>query len=131
MLTRNELSKISRARLKDSEILFNSRRYDGAVYLCGYAIEIALKARICKTLRWHGYPLSRGEFQNFLSFKTHNLDVLLSLSGIERKIKTEYLTEWSAVTAWDPEARYKTIGSVTNKDAMLMIDSAKILLRIL
>ena len=131
MLTRNDLSKISRARLKDSEILFNSRRYDGAVYLCGYAIEIALKARICKTLRWDGYPSSKGEFQNFLSFKTHNLDVLLSLSGIERKIKTEYLTEWSAVTAWDPEARYKPIGSVTNKDAMLMIDSAKILLRIL
>ncbi len=129
MLTRNDLSKISRARLKDSEILFNSRRYDGAVYLCGYAVEIALKARICKTLRWPGYPLSRGEFQNFQSFKTHSLDVLLSLSGIERKIKTDYLTEWSAVAAWDPEARYKPIGSVTSEEAMLMIDSAKILLR--
>ena len=34
---RSDLSKIARARLRDAEVLYRSRRYDGAIYLCGYA----------------------------------------------------------------------------------------------
>ena len=57
--------------------------------------------------------------------------MLLSLSGVERKIKTNFFAEWSAVATWNPEARYKPIGSVSKQDAELMIESAKILLRAL
>jgi hypothetical protein len=131
MLSRTELRKIARARLHDAEVLLYAKQYDGAVYLCGYAVEMALKARICKTLHWAGYPSTRGEFQDFQSFRTHNFDVLLSLSGVEQHIKTNFLAEWSAVAGWDPEARYKPIGSATLQSAKVMIDSAKILLRVL
>ncbi|MGE3535969.1 MAG: HEPN domain-containing protein [Candidatus Tectimicrobiota bacterium] len=127
MITRADLRKIARARLKDAEVLCHARRYDGAVYLCGYAVEIALKARICRTLSWPGYPSTKGEFQNYQTFRTHNLDVLLRLSGVEEKVKTTLLAEWSAVVSWDPEARYKLIGSATKQDAELMITAAKIL----
>jgi len=131
MITRLDLTKIARARLRDAEVLYRSRRYDGAIYLCGYAVEIALKARICRTLSWPGDPSTGGEFQNYQSFRTHNLDVLLHLSGVEEKVKTTLMTEWSAVTAWDPEARYKPIGSTTRQAAELMIASARVLLRTL
>ena len=131
MITRLDLTKIARARLRDAEVLYRSRRYDGAIYLCGYAVEIALKARICKTLSWPGYPSTGGEFQNYQSFRTHNLDVLLRLSGVEEKVKTTLMTEWSVVAAWDPEARYKPIGSTTRQAAELMIASARVLLRAL
>jgi HEPN domain-containing protein len=131
MLSRQELKKIAGARLKDSEVLLKFGRYDGAIYLCGYAIEISLKQRICRTLGWKGYPSTKGEFQSFQSFKTHSLDVLLSLSGIEEKIKTNYLAEWSILATWDPEARYKPIGSASKQDAELMIDSCKVLLRVI
>ena len=131
MIARSDLTKIARARLRDAEILYRSRRYDGAIYLCGYAVEIALKARICKTLSWPEYPSTRGEFQHYQSFRTHNLHVLLRLSGIEERIKTTLITEWSAVAAWDPEARYKPIGSATRQAAELMIASARVLLRVL
>lgn len=131
MLTRVELRKIARARIKDAETLFQANRYEGAVYLCGYAVEIALKARICGTLRWAGYPSTNAEFKNFQSFKIHSLDVLLSLSGVERKVKTNFLAAWSGVAAWAPEARYKPIGSVTRREANLMIRSAKTLLGVL
>ena len=127
MLTKAELQQIAQARLKDAESLFRAKRYDGAVYLCGYAVEIALKARICKTLRWRGYP-SRGEFGNYQSFRTHSLDILLHLSGSERNIKKKFFAEWSAVATWDPEARYKPIGTATRQDVQLMIDSARTLL---
>ena len=131
MITRSDLTRIARARLRDAEVLYRSRRYDGAIYLCGYAVEIALKARICRTLSWPEYPSTGGEFQNYQSFRTHNLHVLLRLSGIEERIKTTLITEWSAVAAWDPEARYKPIGSATRQAAELMIASAKVLLRVL
>lgn len=131
MITKSELRKLANARLKDSKILFEAKRYDGAVYICGYVIELGLKLRICKTLKWDGFPSSNSEFNDFRSFKTHNLDVLLALSGIEEKVKTKFLPEWSAVTSWDPQARYNPIGTIGKADAELMIESAKKLLRIL
>jgi HEPN domain len=131
MITRSDLTKIARARLRDAEVLYRSRRYDGAIYLCGYAAEIALKARICQALSWPGDPSTGGEFQHYQRFRTHNLDVLLRLSGVEEKVKTTLMTEWSAVAAWDPEARYKPIGSTTRQAAALMIASARVLSRAL
>lgn len=104
MISRNELRKIARERLKDAKALLRAGRYDGAIYLGGYVVEIALKERICKTLRWSGFPQTRGEFQNFSSFRTHDLDVLLSLSGVETLIKTKYLAEWSAVAHLGPRS---------------------------
>jgi HEPN domain-containing protein len=129
MIAISDLRKIAQARLKDSEVLFLSKRYDGAIYLCGYAVEVALKNKICKTLGWKEYPFTKKEFENLSSFKTHKLDVLLKLAGVENKIKTKFLAEWSMVAMWDPEARYKPIGSANKQDAQIMIESAKILMR--
>jgi hypothetical protein len=61
----------------------------------------------------------------------HDLDILLRLTGREAKIKTSYFTEWSVVSQWDPEARYKPIGSADRSAASLMISSAETLLKVL
>lgn len=124
MLTEKTLRTIAKARLGDALVLAQSERYDGAIYLSGYAIEISLKARICKTLNWTEYP-SKGDYQ---SFRTHKFEVLLHLSGIENKIKTKYLADWSEVIQWNPDARYKAIGTASKDDADSMIDSVKSLL---
>lgn len=42
MIDKSELKKLTYARLKDSKILCSEERYDGAVYICGYVIELAL-----------------------------------------------------------------------------------------
>lgn len=97
MINEPELKKIADERLKDAEALLLAGRYDGAIYLGGYVVELALKSRICRTLNWKGFPQTRSEFQKYLSFKTHDLDVLLSLAGAEDSIKTGYFAEWSAV----------------------------------
>jgi HEPN domain-containing protein len=128
MLSRAELLKIKRARLKDAQILYQNRQYDGAVYISGYAVEIALKARICKTLKWiEGYPDTKREFENYTSFKTHDLDTLLRISGIEEKIKRAFYSEWSTMAKWNPEARYKEIEKVTKIEAASIIQAAWIL----
>jgi hypothetical protein len=51
MISVAELRKIVSARLKDAEILYTANRFDGAFYLCGYAVELALKIKVCKTLK--------------------------------------------------------------------------------
>lgn len=127
MLPTKDVKEIAQARLEDANILLASRRYDGAIYLCGYAIELALKAKICQTLNWAGYP-STGEFGKYGTFKTHDLDVLLHLTGREEYVKTNLLTEWSAVVMWDSETRYQAIGTTDPSDAQSMILAAKQLL---
>jgi HEPN domain-containing protein len=128
MVSRTELRTIARARLRDAEVLLAARRYEGSVYLCGYSVEIGLKARICRALKWPGFPSTNKEFEGYRSFKTHNLDVLLRLSGAEVKIRGIYFPEWSVVVTWEPDTRYRPIGTATATDATDMINSAKVIL---
>jgi HEPN domain-containing protein len=125
MLPIRDLRRIARARLRDAEVLLRSRRFDGSVYVCGYAVEIGLKARICRALSWKGFPDSSKDFQGYTSFRTHNLDVLLHLSGREEMIKNRYFTEWSVVAKWEPESRYGPIGKASAADANDMLRSAR------
>jgi hypothetical protein len=131
MISRLALRRVAKGRLKDAEILLGRHRYDGAVYLCGYAVEIALKARICRTLNWADFPFSAGEFKNLTSLKTHNLDILLHLSGREEAIKNTagIFKAWNDIVQWDPEFRYRPMGSAKPADAKVMVASTKVLLR--
>jgi HEPN domain-containing protein len=123
-----ELDRIAKARLEDGRALLSGERYDGAAYVCGYAVELALKARICRTLRWVDFPKTSGEFQAYKSFQTHNLEVLLRLSGEEERIKTQHFRSWNKVLAWSPESRYSVIGTVPKADAESMIQAVEQLL---
>src|SRR5512134_3735066 len=131
MIRRDELRKLAQARLKDAEVLYKSRRYAGAVYLCGYAVELALKARICRTLKWEGFPEARAEMQDYRSFIVHNLDVLLHLSGVEVRVKTRYRASWDIVATWDPQLRYQPIRHTTQQDARNMTEATAILIQVL
>jgi hypothetical protein len=62
VLKRLELKRLAADRLKDAQSLLKAKRYNGAIYLCGYAVELALKARICQTLKWADFPETAGEF---------------------------------------------------------------------
>ena len=67
MPTRSELKKLANIRLAEAKSLLENGYYDGASYLAGYALEMALKARICKILEIDKFPDS-GNYSN--SFKT-------------------------------------------------------------
>jgi HEPN domain-containing protein len=128
VLSRKQLREIARARLKDAETLLTAGRLDGAVYLCGYAVELALKASICRQLRWPGYPELSREFDRLQSFRTHDLDILLRLSGRERKVKDSCIDQWSVVLDWGPGLRYMPIGTATRSAARDLVDASRILL---
>jgi HEPN domain-containing protein len=97
MISTRDLRAIARARLRDAQVLLKARRFDGAFYLSGYAVELALKARICRTLKWREFPQSGREFEDFKSLRTHDLEVLLKFSGFEERVTAKALTEWSLV----------------------------------
>jgi hypothetical protein len=69
MATTTELRTLAWARLKDAQILFAAKRYDTATSFCGYAVEMALKARICKMLGWVHFPETNKEFCQLTCFQ--------------------------------------------------------------
>lgn len=131
MLPRGELKRIARTRLEEARLLFRAGKYDGAAYLCGYSVELGLKARICTTLKWEGFPESSKEFQQYASFRTHDLEILLSLSGREGRIGNLFPNDWLGVTSWRPEMRYGRIGTSSQANVELMIASAAKILKAL
>lgn len=94
----------------------------------GYAIEIALKKRICMTLGFNlGFPETQSELDYYISgvmanqfrnagtqfafrrvreIRSHNLSQLLYYSGKEVAVNQQLLAEWNTVTKWSPEQRY-------------------------
>jgi hypothetical protein len=131
MISIDQLRAISEARLRDAIVLLENDRLDGAAYLCGYAVELALKARICITLNWDGFPQTRGEFEDYASFRTHKLEVLLMLSGEEKRIKANQLREWSAVVPWDPRRRYEAVGHANRPEVEVMLAAVIVLVGVL
>lgn len=127
MLSVKELTAIARARLKDADGLLSLGRYDGAMYICGYAVEIALKVRIVKTLKWPGFPSNGKEFEGLQSFRSHDLERLLYLSGRESKIQARFSAEWAALSVWNPELRYSAPGQISRPSAESMIQSCRTL----
>jgi len=164
MATKTELRTLARARLKEAQILFEAKRYDAATYLCGYAIELALKARICHTLGYIYFPETNKEFlrmtceiveksfkskrfqklysinpndfcalygkyfQNPRFLKVHDLLTLLKFSGVIEKVRNNFSMEWSIVEKWNPEIRYKPIGSHTRQTTQDMLTSTQVLM---
>jgi HEPN domain-containing protein len=123
-LKTEELEKLAEDKLKDAKVLFEAGRYDGAFYICGYAVELGLKKKMCSTLGWDEYP-SDGKYK---ILKTHDIEVLLHFSGAKKQIKKSFIFEWSTVIKWNPEIRYSSEAR-TAEDARFMIESAETILR--
>jgi HEPN domain-containing protein len=52
VITLKMLQNLSIDRLEDAKALYEAGRHDGAFYICGYAVEVGLKKKICETLGW-------------------------------------------------------------------------------
>jgi HEPN domain-containing protein len=125
MPTRNQLKELAKLRLKEAETLFNAGLYDGTVYLCGYVIEFALKARICKLLDTNEYP-SSGKLKS--AYAVHNLDQLIFLSGLENKLdptNVDLHRNWSLTTPWSPEMRYQPKGTISKSKAEEILNAVR------
>ncbi|NBB32086.1 hypothetical protein [Cellulophaga sp. BC115SP] len=130
MISKQDLINLYTERIEDAQVLYDGGRYNGSYYLCGYAVEIALKYSICSVLNWDGFPSTSREFESKKSLKTHSLDDLLAFTGKEILVKSTHMADWSVVNNWNPENRYSST-VIDASTAELMIESAKKLIAIL
>jgi HEPN domain-containing protein len=108
-------------RLREAEALFTAGLFDGCVYLCGYVVELALKARICAVLEIDEYP-------NRQHFKTHDFEELKLLARLTKEItpaRPILLRNWSWATEWKPEWRYHPEGKYKRPDADRILQAIK------
>lgn len=111
-----DLKLLANSRLLEAKTLLKDDHYDGACYIAGYSIELALKARICKLLDINEYP-EKGNIAK--SFLTHSLDDLFILAGLQKKLQKQiqknknFKSNWSIVEQfkWSEQNRYKPIGT--------------------
>lgn len=125
MSTREQLRSLAALRLREAEALFEVGLYDGCAYLCGYVVELALKARICATLDVAEYP-ERGRLRG--SFLTHDFDDLKLLAGTENEFtaaRPGLLANWSIASKWKPEQRYDPEGTYDRSAAEKILDAVR------
>ncbi len=58
-VAKEDLQNLSRMRLEDAKILLEGERFSACYYLCGYAVEMALKAVIAKNFHQNVIPDKR------------------------------------------------------------------------
>lgn len=137
MISYQKIQKLGKMRLGDARVLYDKKRYNGALYICGYANEFALKALICKRLKLKGIPNTSKEFKNIQDIKTHNLENLKKLlENIDKKVVDEFITKnkshWDYVLNWHPETRYsdpdEKLPKQQKKDTEDLIKSTTVIL---
>lgn len=126
MATRQQLKDLALLRMREAETLFTAGLYDGCAYLCGYVVELALKARICATLGVTEYPEKGSRLRD--AMKSHFLDDLGLLAGMGHEFtpsRPRLLANWSIVNEWKPEWRYEPIGSYDRAAAQKLLDAIR------
>lgn len=110
--TRAEFQQLAEERIDEAKALLDLGKWNGAYYLAGYAVELALKACIIKMLmETDAFPdkdLSRNCY-------THSIEKLVTLAKLQlaRKAATDadpdLLNNWSLARDWSEEKRYHQI----------------------
>jgi hypothetical protein len=133
MNSSQEIKALSKLRLDEATILCETGKYDGAFYLAGYSVELMLKAKICEHLRIDN--LFNKEECNHAGIKelrkvveTHDINLLLLFSGLEKKFRIAKATNirlqeaynfFTASTGnktdWNEQVRYLPIHSKTKE----------------
>jgi hypothetical protein len=111
-----DLRAATAERLADADCLLKGGRFASAIALGLYALEIALKARICERLDLDGLPKP---------FEIHELDELLVLTGLEKRMAdpsaVQVKANWDDVITWQPqhvnELRYLPGHTITQQQA--------------
>lgn len=108
-MTRAELQRLAKDRIIDAKALLRARRWSGAYYLTGYAVECGLKACIIAHLmKSDEFPDRRFSEHCW----THNLSQLLGLAGLEpafdaaKAADRRLLQNWETVKDWNESSRY-------------------------
>lgn len=117
-MNRSDFIKLAKMRLSESKILLSRKKYSGAYYLCGYAIEYALKAYFAKQIKKSEFPDKEAVFRIY----QHSPTELMKASGLQTRFQKQLVTDkdfaiyWKTVADWSEEARYEIHSEKEAKD---------------
>ena len=122
-MNRQDFKRLAEQRVRDAEVLLAGRRYAAAYYLCGYAVECALKACIAKQTRRSEFPDRTTVNKRY----THDLNVLVELAELLGilEIRSDndpvFRFNWQTVEDWSEQDRYEY--GVTRQQAADLYDA--------
>jgi HEPN domain-containing protein len=119
VVTRVDFQQLADVRLQEAKSLLDLGLWDGAYYLVGYAMEIALKACIIKkVMATDAFPEKRFSENCW----THDLGKLLELAGLkpawDAAIAADptLLSNWAIAKDWKEDKRYHRIAELEAKE---------------
>ena len=118
-MDRDTFRRLALLRLAEAKALLASGHYHGAYYLCGYAVECALKACLARKTKRFDYPPEPGVVRQ--SYYTHQLPELLKQIGGPLASELPLHPGWAEVRKWSPDCRYQ-VGTAEG-DARLLLSA--------
>jgi HEPN domain-containing protein len=112
VLTKAEFQDLAEARLVEAKALLDRGMWDGAYYLAGYAVELALKACIIKMLMaTDAFPDRKFSEHCY----THRVEDLIRVAKLDGPWNTalaadrDLFANWAVVKDWSEQKRYHRI----------------------
>lgn len=108
-VTRADFQHLAAVRAAEAKALLDAGLWDGAYYLAGYAVELALKACVIKkVMATDAFPEKNFSWDCY----SHDLEKLVKLAGLanEKKAATtadpDLQLNWSVLSGWSEQVRY-------------------------
>lgn len=109
-MNKNDLEALSNIRLEEAKCLLSNGFYHGSYYLCGYAVECALKACIAKTFQQYEFPNLKVVKDSY----THDLGQLVKIANLHQNLISSSSSDaalevnWSIIKDWSEQFRYES-----------------------
>jgi len=117
-MNRSDLQQLAEYRLDEAIALLDLKKYAGAYYLAGYAVECALKACIAKQTQEFDFPEKKQVNDSW----THNLGQLVNLARLQKSLRDtsdeslDFAANWSKTQEWNEHSRYQSAGEISARD---------------
>jgi len=103
---------MAQTKLDDAAFLLKHGRHSNAYYLSGYAVELGLKAAICKQIIAECLP-DRRLIEDVYRYG-QDLRRLINLAGLSEALaaaenEPKFKANWSIVAQWSEATRYEMI----------------------
>jgi HEPN domain-containing protein len=114
-------------RIADARVLLRARRYAAAYYMCGYAVECALKACIARQTRSSDFP----DLNKVRDSWTHNLSALVKVAGLDADRTREESADpifkryWATTQGWSESSRYERRTGAEARDLFTAITDGR------
>ncbi len=109
-MNRSDFQELAELHLQHAKALLEAQLYSGAYYLCGYVVECALKACICKrTNQFDFYPRPEEARDAW----THKFAKLVRVAELDeqftsaRQADNALDVKWREAESWSERSRYE------------------------